>query len=150
MNLPLTLASSLFTIAVFSGPGTAQAAQPSPTAGPLGVVRGLVEAMNAGDLEAARALFAEDGYSAYGVDGTPHVGEGLDAWLQSDIVGPGAQFEIRGECVLADGTAVIDGRWGSGGDLSGAFLYLFSVENERVGSWTIVDPYENDNPCSGR
>jgi hypothetical protein len=136
---------AFLSLAMLSSISLAQDAQAAPTDGPLVVVRQLVDAMNAGDFEAARALFAEDGYSAYGMDGNPHVGEGLDAWLQSDIFGSNAQFDVQNNCVEGD-TVVVDGRWGANGDLTRSFRYLFSVRDGLIQAWNIIDP-DGENPC---
>jgi ketosteroid isomerase-like protein len=133
-------------LAMLTGITQAQDTQAEPPRSePLRSVRQLFAAMNAGDFEAARALFAEDGYSAYGMDGSPHVGEGLDAWLQSDIFGANAQFEVQNECVEGN-TVVADGRWGANGDLTRSFRYLFSVRDGLIQAWNIIDP-AGENPC---
>ena len=121
-------------------------AQETEQAGPLATAQQLVAAMNEGDFEAARALFTEDGYSAYGMDGDPHVGEGLDAWLQSDIFGSNAQFEVTNETVCNENTAVLDGNWGTAGNVNRPFRYLFLVENSLIQSWNLID--QSGAPCA--
>ena len=121
-------------------------AQETEQAAPLETAQQLITAMNEGNFEAARALFAEDGYSAYGMDGTPHAGEGLDAWLQSDIFGSNARFEVTSETTCSGDTAVLDGNWGTAGDVNRPFRYLFVVEDGLIQSGNLIE--QSGAPCA--
>ena len=61
---------------------------------PAETVAAFVEHVNAGENEAARALFGEEGSVAYGLDGAPMVGTDLESWLTSDLFDVNGQIEV--------------------------------------------------------
>lgn len=106
----------------------------------LDTVQALLDRLNAGDRDGAAALFAEEGYGAYGADGAPFQGAALETWLQSDIVGPGAQFEIE-EVTAVGGQTVATGRWGFDAAMSRRFRFAFEIGADGlIQSWRMLPP----------
>jgi hypothetical protein len=116
--------------AAIAAPASAQ--QPSSPAEQA--VRGLIEAMAAGDATRIRAAFADDTGQAYGSERykTP---DSFRRWLETDIIQRGGlvenpRYRATGEEV------VVTGRYRSRGYESAAD-FLFEVRDGKVRRWRI-------------
>jgi hypothetical protein len=118
----------LLTLSVLI-PGTAFA-DPKPA------VEALVTAMTAGDAAAVEAAFTPDAGYAYSLDGALTRGDGFDAWIASDITGPGSVFVIESDTVTGD---TVDAMvlWGRG-DATTPARYVFTVVDGRIDSWRMT------------
>lgn len=103
---------------------------------PADVVNAFVEAVNKGDRAAARALFAQNGFVAYGMQRAAKRGAELDGWLQSDIFG--VKGRIENVTLKTEGNKVtLSGRYTSTG-WSGTANYVFTIEGGRITAWNLL------------
>jgi hypothetical protein len=146
-KLALTLTLGILGTVAAAGPNAAACAPAALAATPVSevrlvtqtpadVVNAFVEAVNKCDRAAARALFAQNGFAAYGMQGAPKRGADLDSWLQSDI------FAVRGKIenitLATEGNRVtLRGRYTSTG-WSGNANYLFTIEGGRITAWNLL------------
>jgi hypothetical protein len=103
-------------------------------ADPKEAVTALIEAMAAGDAATVEASFTPDAGYAYSLDGDLTRGDGFDAWITSDITGPGSQFMIESETVTGDTVDALV-LWGRGGNMTTPARYVFTVEEGKIDSW---------------
>ena len=146
-KLALTLVLGLLGVNAVAGPNAAACAPAALAATPASevrlvaqtpadVVKAFVEAVNNGDRAAARALFAQNGFAAYGMQGAPKRGADLDGWLQSDIFG--VKGKIENVTLTTEGNRVtLRGRYTSTG-WSGNANYIFTIEGGRITAWNLL------------
>jgi hypothetical protein len=111
-------------------------ATPAFAEGPQDAVDALVTAMVAGDTAAVEAAFTEDAGYAYSLDGDLTRGDGFDAWVASDITGPGSIFVIESAAVTSDTVDALV-LWGRGTASSPA-RYVFTVVDGKVDTWRMT------------
>jgi hypothetical protein len=109
---------------------------PAFAEGPQDAVDALVAAMAAGDAAAVEAAFTPDAGYAYSLDGGLTRGDGFDAWITSDITGPGSVFVIESAAVEGDTVDALV-LWGRGSATSPA-RYVFTVLEGKVDSWRMT------------
>jgi hypothetical protein len=110
---------------------------PAFAEGPEAAIDALIAAMKSGDAAAVEAAFTPDAGYAYSVDGSLTRGDGFDAWVTSDITGPGSQFMIESATVTGDTVDALV-MWGRGGTLSSPARYIFTVQDDKVDSWRMT------------
>jgi SnoaL-like domain len=110
---------------------------PAFAEGPRDAVDALIAAMASGDAAAVEATFTPDAGYAYSVDGGLTRGDGFDAWVTSDITGPGAQFRIE-SATVTDSTVDALVMWGRGGNMTSPARYIFTVAGGKVDSWRMT------------
>jgi limonene-1,2-epoxide hydrolase len=93
-------------------------------------------AMAAKDKAAIEGAFTPDAGYAYAVEGDLSRGDKFDAWLQSDIVGPGSVFNIESASVNGE---TVDAMvvWGRGSPSTQA-RYIFTVVDGKIDSWRMT------------
>jgi hypothetical protein len=96
----------------------------------------LVAAMAAGDGAAVTAAFTNDAGYAYSLDGNLTRGDGFDAWIASDITGPGSKFIIE-SATETQGTLDALVLWGRGEPATPA-RYVFTIVDGKIDSWRMT------------
>jgi hypothetical protein len=109
---------------------------PSRAAGPQDAVDALIAAMTAGNAAAVEAAFTPDAGYSYSLDGDLTRGDGFDAWITSDITGPGSIFVIE-SATVTDATVDALVLWGRG-EANGPARYIFTVVDGKVDSWRLT------------
>lgn len=110
---------------------------PAFAEGPQDAVDALIAAMAAGDAAVVEAAFTEDAGYAYSLDGDLTRGDGFDAWVASDITGPGSQFSIESATVTGDTVSALV-LWGRGGNATTPARYVFTVVDGKIDSWRMT------------
>lgn len=110
---------------------------PAFAEGPQDAVDALIAAMAAGDAAGVEAAFTEDAGYAYSLDGDLTRGDGFDAWVTSDITGPGSQFSIESATVTGDTVDALV-LWGRGGNATTPARYVFTVVDGKIDSWRMT------------
>ena len=111
---------------------------PAFAEGPKDAVDALIAAMTSGDAAAVEGSFTPDAGYAYSLDGDLTRGDGFDAWITSDITGPGSQFKIESETVTSD---TVDALviWGRGGAVPSPARYVFTIVDGKIDSWRMTN-----------
>jgi hypothetical protein len=102
---------------------------------PPDVIDSFVTAVNAGDMEAAQALFAARGYAAEGLQGTQLMGAELVAWLESKMMGKG-QLQIQTQQVAGNLVTLVALQNVEG--LQQEFTYQFAVAEGKIHSLVLL------------
>lgn len=110
---------------------------PAFAEGPQDTVDALIAAMAAGDASVVATAFTEDAGYAYSLDGDLTRGDGFDAWVMSDITGPGSQFSIESATVTGDTVDALV-LWGRGGNATTPARYVFTLVDGKIDSWRMT------------
>jgi limonene-1,2-epoxide hydrolase len=102
---------------------------------PSDVVDSFVAALNAGDMRAAQALFAAQGYAAEGLEGARLMDAELAAWLEAEMLGKG-QLQIQTQQVEGNLVTLVVFQDVEG--LQQEFTYQFAVANGRINSLVML------------
>lgn len=114
-----------------------QSTDPEASGDALASVMDFISALNASDRDQARALTALNVCYAYGASESGSCGTSFYDWLESDIFGPNARFDVQQQRV--NGTTVeLQGQWGIGGSTDRDFIYQFTVENGLIQFWRLL------------
>lgn len=114
-----------------------QSTDPEASGEALTPVMDFISALNAGDRTQAVSLADPDACYAYGATAAGTCSASFYDWLDSDIFGPDARFDVQQQSV--DGTSVeLQGQWGTGGSTDRDFIYQFTVENGLIQFWRLL------------
>jgi hypothetical protein len=100
-------------------------------------IKAFSQALIDGRTAEAAAMFSANAGYAYSLDGALNTGEGFEAWLQSDIIGPGSKFMIESETVngATVDTLVLWGR----SEMNRPARYVFEVVDVKITSWRMTN-----------